>query len=212
MSTLVVVAHRPLISLIVIRLLLFFKSSIRCIFPVKMSLIRRRPEVKNTLGSCLFCDRAIHDVKATDLGLSKVRFKAEVDFDGRVVTRSYLEKQDIDQILNVSFVIFSISEYICRQNVSVFCGTTETPLSFLCRIRFTCSICLFKQPSGLCLFLFFVLQDIQQVKTPEELERFMLKHGENIIDTLGAEVDRLEKELKVIKPSLSISGLGCFSE
>ncbi|KAA0709535.1 Zinc transporter 9 [Triplophysa tibetana] len=82
--------------------------------------------------------RAIHDVKATDLGLSKVRFKAEVDFDGRVVTRSYLEKQDIEQILN----------------------------------------------------------EIQQVKTPEELENFMLKHGENIIDTLGAEVDRLEKELK----------------
>ncbi|MGH0160338.1 UNVERIFIED_CONTAM: hypothetical protein FKN15_050843 [Acipenser sinensis] len=40
-------------------------------------------------------------------------------------------------------------------------------------------------------------QEIQQVKTPEELENFMLKHGENIIDTLGAEVDRLEKELKV---------------
>lgn len=51
------------------------------------------------LFSCFF--RAIHDVKATDMGLSKVRFKAEVDFDGRVVTRSYLEKQDIDQILNV---------------------------------------------------------------------------------------------------------------
>lgn len=33
--------------------------------------------------------------------------------------------------------------------------------------------------------------------TPEDLENFMLKHGENIIDTLGAEVDRLEKELKV---------------
>lgn len=88
--------------------------------------------------------RAIHDVKATDMGLSKVRFKAEVDFDGRVVTRSYLEKQDIDQILN----------------------------------------------------------DIQQVKTPEELENFMLKHGENIIDTLGAEVDRLEKELKQRNPEV----------
>lgn len=50
--------------------------------------------------------RAIHDVKATDMGLSKVRFKAEVDFDGRVVTRSYLEKQDIDQILNVSLIFF----------------------------------------------------------------------------------------------------------
>ncbi|XP_016331996.1 zinc transporter 9-like [Sinocyclocheilus anshuiensis] len=88
--------------------------------------------------------RAIHDVKATDMGLSKVRFKAEVDFDGRVVTRSYLEKQDIEQILN----------------------------------------------------------DIQQVKTPEELENFMLKHGENIIDTLGAEVDRLEKELKQRNPEV----------
>ncbi|XP_074505384.1 proton-coupled zinc antiporter SLC30A9, mitochondrial isoform X1 [Sebastes fasciatus] len=88
--------------------------------------------------------RAIHDVKATDLGLSKVRFKAEVDFDGRVVTRSYLEKQDIDQILN----------------------------------------------------------EIQLVKTPEELESFMLKHGENIIDTLGAEVDRLEKELKSRNPEV----------
>ncbi|KAK5864535.1 hypothetical protein PBY51_015772 [Eleginops maclovinus] len=88
--------------------------------------------------------RAIHDVKATDLGLSKVRFKAEVDFDGRVVTRSYLEKQDIDMILN----------------------------------------------------------EIQLVKTPEELESFMLKHGENIIDTLGAEVDRLEKELKQRNPEV----------
>uniref|UniRef100_A0A673G8Y6 Proton-coupled zinc antiporter SLC30A9, mitochondrial n=1 Tax=Sinocyclocheilus rhinocerous TaxID=307959 RepID=A0A673G8Y6_9TELE len=88
--------------------------------------------------------RAIHDVKATDMGLSKVRFKAEVDFDGRVVTRSYLEKQDIEQILS----------------------------------------------------------DIQQVKTPEELENFMLKHGENIIDTLGAEVDRLEKELKQRNPEV----------
>lgn len=45
--------------------------------------------------------RAIHDVKATDLGMSTVRFKAEVDFDGRVITRYYLEKQDIEQLLQV---------------------------------------------------------------------------------------------------------------
>lgn len=43
----------------------------------------------------------MHDVKATDMGMNTVRFKAEVDFDGRIVTRSYLEKQDIDIILNV---------------------------------------------------------------------------------------------------------------
>ncbi len=29
------------------------------------------------------------------------------------------------------------------------------------------------------------------------LETFMLKHGENIVDTLGGEVDRIEKTLKV---------------
>lgn len=78
------------------------------------------------------------------MGLGKVRFKAEVDFDGRVVTRSYLEKQDFDQMM----------------------------------------------------------QEIEEVKTPEQLEAFMLKHGENIIDTLGAEVDRLEKELKKRNPEV----------
>ena len=57
--------------------------------------------------------RAIHDVKATDLGLSKVRFKAEVDFDGRVVTRSYLEKQDIDQLLHVSVCFCFVSCFRC---------------------------------------------------------------------------------------------------
>ncbi|CAJ0958434.1 unnamed protein product [Ranitomeya imitator] len=106
-----------------------------------------QPEQVQRLTELLESDpavRAIHDVKATDMGMSKVRFKAEVDFDGRVVTRSYLEKQDIDQVLN----------------------------------------------------------EIRQVKTPEDLEAFMLKHGENIIDTLGAEVDRLEKELKQRNPDV----------
>lgn len=42
------------------------------------------------------------------------------------------------------------------------------------------------------------------MKNPEELESFMLKHGENVIDTLGAEVDRLEKELKV-KPLIIVN-------
>ncbi|XP_072352766.1 proton-coupled zinc antiporter SLC30A9, mitochondrial [Scyliorhinus torazame] len=88
--------------------------------------------------------RAVHDVKATDMGLNTVRFKAEIDFDGRIVTRSYLEKQDIE----------------------------------------------------------VVLQEIQQVKTPEDLEAFMLKHGDNIIDTLGAEVDRLERALKLKYPDV----------
>ena len=31
----------------------------------------------------------------------------------------------------------------------------------------------------------------------EDVEAFMLKHGEAIIDTLGSEVDRIEQNMKV---------------
>lgn len=46
--------------------------------------------------------RSVHDVKATDLGGQTVMFKAEVDIDGREITRSYLEKIDIDKLLDVN--------------------------------------------------------------------------------------------------------------
>lgn len=49
------------------------------------------------------------------------------------------------------------------------------------------------------------LQEVQNMKTVEELEQFMLNHGEKIIDALGAEVDRIEKLLKVILFILNIS-------
>lgn len=45
--------------------------------------------------------RAIHDVKATDMGNHYIRYKAEVDFDGRELTRSYLDSQDLDALLEV---------------------------------------------------------------------------------------------------------------
>ena len=46
--------------------------------------------------------RAIHDVKGIDMGNSLIRYKAEVDFDGRELTRSYLDKQDLNLLLDVS--------------------------------------------------------------------------------------------------------------
>lgn len=46
--------------------------------------------------------RAIHDVKGIDMGNSLVRYKAEMDFDGRELTRSYLDKQDLNELLKVS--------------------------------------------------------------------------------------------------------------
>lgn len=45
--------------------------------------------------------RAIHDVKGIDMGNSLVRYKAEMDFDGRELTRAYLDKQDLNALLEV---------------------------------------------------------------------------------------------------------------
>jgi zinc transporter 9 len=50
--------------------------------------------------------RALYDIKATDMGSQSVMFKAEVDIDGREITRSYLEKVDIRMILEVEKKIF----------------------------------------------------------------------------------------------------------
>lgn len=49
--------------------------------------------------------RAIHDVKGIDMGNFLVRYKAEIDFDGRELTRSYLDKQDLQLMLNVSYLL-----------------------------------------------------------------------------------------------------------
>ncbi|KAI8440277.1 hypothetical protein MSG28_001634 [Choristoneura fumiferana] len=46
-----------------------------------------------------FMIRAIHDVKGIDMGSNLIRYKAEVDFDGRALTRSYLEKHDLNALL-----------------------------------------------------------------------------------------------------------------
>ena len=43
----------------------------------------------------------------------------------------------------------------------------------------------------------FLLQDVQSFTTAAEMEKFLLDHGEQVIDVLGAEVDRIELEIKV---------------
>lgn len=77
-------------------------SGLQCCWGSRI-LYHESIDVTLSLTRIVINHRAIHDVKATDLGLGKVRFKAEVDFDGRVVTRSYLEKQDFDRMMQVSF-------------------------------------------------------------------------------------------------------------
>lgn len=48
--------------------------------------------------------RAIHDVKGIDMGNYLVRYKAEVDFDGRELARSYLDKQELNVLLEVAIL------------------------------------------------------------------------------------------------------------
>lgn len=46
------------------------------------------------------------------------------------------------------------------------------------------------------------MKEIKAIESNEDLELFMLKHGEGIVDCLGEQVDRIEKELKHQHPEL----------
>ncbi|XP_050342219.1 zinc transporter 9 [Nymphalis io] len=91
-----------------------------------------------------FMIRAIHDVKGIDIGSNLIRYKAEVDFDGRALTRSYLEKHDLN----------------------------------------------------------LLLEDMKKIDTIDDVEAFLLKHGENIVDMLGGEIDRIELKLRKKFPQI----------
>lgn len=43
----------------------------------------------------------------------------------------------------------------------------------------------------------FSVQEVKAFQTIDELEAFLLKHGENIVDLMGGEIDRIEMKLRV---------------
>lgn len=88
--------------------------------------------------------RSIHDVKATEMGADTVRFKAEINFDGREITRVHLNRLDFDMLL----------------------------------------------------------REVKKINTTTELEMYMLEHGEQIIDVLGSQVDRIERNIKSNSPEV----------
>lgn len=45
--------------------------------------------------------------------------------------------------------------------------------------------------------LSLLLQEVKSFQTIDELEAFLLKHGENIVDLMGGEIDRIEMKLRV---------------
>lgn len=64
--------------------------------------------------------RAIHDVKGIDMGNYLIRYKAEIDFDGRELTRAYLDKQDLNLLTEVILLLrqepeMYTFEYFCRK-------------------------------------------------------------------------------------------------
>lgn len=83
-------------------------------------------------------------MKATEMGADVVRFKAEVNFDGREITRCHLNRVDME----------------------------------------------------------LLLEEVQQLTTVPELELFLLEHGEEVIDMLGQQVDRIEKNIKKRNPEV----------
>ena len=93
------------------------------------------------------------------MGNNLVRYKAELDFDGRELTRSYLEKHDLVVMLKV--------------------------------------IVLHSRNIILILKFYSILYEVTDMTDIKELEAFMLKHGEAIVDMLGGEIDRMELNLKV---------------
>lgn len=88
--------------------------------------------------------RAVKDVKATELGDEKQRLKAELDFEGRNITRAYLGTQDLNAMMS----------------------------------------------------------EMKKFERTEQVESFMIRHGEGIVDRLGTEVDRIEDKLKKKHPEL----------
>ncbi len=56
--------------------------------------------INNDLESDIMI-RSIHDVKATNMGGQNIMFKAEVDIDGREITRTYLDNVDMEKLLKV---------------------------------------------------------------------------------------------------------------
>lgn len=53
-----------------------------------------------------------------------------------------------------------------------------------------------------------LLKEIKLFTTIDELEAFLLKHGESIVDLMGGEIDRIEMKIRVSENNASVSLFG----
>ena len=94
------------------------------------------------------------------MGADSVRFKAEVNFDGREVARLHIDKLDLEKMMKVGMG-----------------GGVRINVNYL------------------------LFQDVKSFNSVEDMEKFLLDNGEQVIDVLGAEVDRIELGIKVSPPN-----------
>lgn len=90
-------------------------------FLLNITIFWRTCPANNSRFLSLLFNRSLHDVKATEMG-GEVRFKAEVDFDGREITRAYLYRLDLDEMLAVShqrMILFVGMKYHVQKLISL---------------------------------------------------------------------------------------------
>lgn len=74
--------------------------------------------------------KAIHDVKGIDMGNSMIRYKAEIDFNGRELTRNYLEKHNVQELWQVrSFIFFSSFTIITSKQLATSDSDDSRPFA-----------------------------------------------------------------------------------
>lgn len=88
-----------------------------CVYCVAIIVLFRSipQEMLDKINSELESDvmvRAIHDVKGIDMGNYLIRYKAEMDFDGRELTRAYLDKQDLNLLIEVFCFLWCVVKFI----------------------------------------------------------------------------------------------------
>lgn len=92
-----------------------------CASPCRSIPQERLDKINSELESDVMI-RAIYDVKGIDMGNSLVRYKAELDFDGRELSRSYLDKQDLSILLEVRTQCFLLSDiWAVLQHIQISC-------------------------------------------------------------------------------------------
>lgn len=97
------------------------------IYTNSQALVGRSIPADQTARMCQLLEsdrmvRALHDVKATDMGGKFIRFKAEVDFDGKELTRSYLDKVDVESLakeMQSQNSIEAVEEFMLRHGEKI---------------------------------------------------------------------------------------------